>query len=77
MSTGRALQVGDYALTDFNGRGMTRVMITARDIHSQSQSGTRYRVTPPLRGCEPDAWFDADWFEQEPQPAAKEGTCQR
>jgi hypothetical protein len=50
---GRLLQVGDYALTDYNGPGpLTRVQIVAESRnreHGHSQSGVLYRVSPLLK----------------------------
>lgn len=63
---GRSLQSGDFALTDFNGRGMTRVRIVNRKEKTISQSGVMFQVAPPLKNNQPDAWTDADWFEPVP-----------
>lgn len=59
---GRHLQPGDQAHTDFNGHPYTRVTILERRDGQVSQSGTMYRVAPPLRGGSQDTWYDADWF---------------
>lgn len=64
MSTaGRALQPGDWALTDYNGRGMTLVQITSRIANTRSQSGICFTVSPTLKSCTPSTLLDADWFE--------------
>lgn len=61
---------GQDALTDYNGPGpMTRVMIVEADYtrrHGHSQSGTLFRVMPPLRNGTANSWYDADWFEPAP-----------
>ena len=61
---GRTLEVGDYALTDFNGGGvMTKVEIVERkEVNSGSQSGVLFKVKPILRNGSEDSWYDADWF---------------
>ena len=70
MSRGRNLQVGDEALTDYNGPGpLARVTIIERDdkrLHGHSQSGIMFRVTPSLRNGNGASWYDADWFEPAP-----------
>lgn len=64
--TGRNLQPGDYATTDFNGPGpMTRVRIVERLDRRACQSGVLFRVDPPLRNGTLDTWYDADWFQPE------------
>jgi hypothetical protein len=65
--TGRNLQVGDEALTDYSGNGMTLVVITERFTGTKSQSGICFRVKPPLEKYDPFAMFDADWFEPAPK----------
>ena len=69
MSTAsRALQVGDWATTDYNGADrIARVQITARANGGACQSGIMFQVSPPLDRREPDDWYDADWFEPEPK----------
>lgn len=65
MSRGRKLQVGDEALTDYNGP-LARVRIIERDdqrLNGHSQSGVMFRVTPNLRNGNGASWYDADWFE--------------
>lgn len=60
----RALKVGDYATTDFNGPGSkTRVQIVARLDGSVGQSRVSFKVRPALNNSTPDCWIDADWFE--------------
>lgn len=66
MSTGRKLQPGDSATTDYNGNGITQVKILARQDKTISQSGILFQVTPKLKNSGDDAWIDADWFEQAP-----------
>jgi len=70
MSRGRGLQIGDCALTDYNGPGpLTKVMIIDRDDsrrHGHSQSGIMFRVSPVLRNGDGMTWYDADWFEPVP-----------
>jgi len=67
VSTGRKLQPGDNATTDFNGAGtLTLVKILNRIDGYQSQSRIAFQVTPKLRNSQSDAWIDADWFEQTP-----------
>lgn len=56
------LQVGDEALTDFNGEGWTLVTITARKENTTSQSGVCYQVSPMLKGSDDRSWYDAAWF---------------
>ena len=67
---GRALRVGDDAVTDYNGPGsMTRVQIIERDdqrLYGRSQSGVMFRVTPILRYGTSGTWYDADWFDPVP-----------
>jgi len=63
---GRALQVGDEAITDFR-KGWTLVVITERIEHTRSQSGICYRVRPSLDKHDPLARYDADWFEPAPK----------
>jgi len=65
---GRTLQVGDEALTDFNGCGMTLVRIVERVEGTTSQSRICYRVAPPLKGGDARTLYDADWFEPAPAP---------
>lgn len=64
---GRTLQVGDEALTDYNGPGpKVKVRIVERDdrrVHGHSQSGIMFRVTPNLNNGSVNSWYDADWFE--------------
>ena len=61
---GRKLQVGDEALTDFNGPGaLTLVKIVERFTETKSQSGVCFRVRPLLKNCDEFSRFDADWFE--------------
>lgn len=61
------MQVGDCALTDFNGpSSLEKVRIVERDDkrqHWHSQSGIMFLVTPALRNGTNDSWYDADWFE--------------
>lgn len=70
MSRGRRLQVGDEALTDYNGPSpLARVTIIERDdrrLNGHSQSGIMFRVTPLLRNGNGASWYDADWFEPAP-----------
>lgn len=63
---GRKLEAGDEALTDFNGRGLTLVMIVERIEGTRCQSGICYRVAPPLNGGTTSTLYDADWFEPAP-----------
>ena len=67
MSRGRLLNVGDYALTDYNGPGpLFKVQIIERDDkrkNGNSQSGIMFRVYPLLRNGTGASWYDADWFE--------------
>ena len=63
---GRKLQVGDEAITDFRP-GLTLVRITARFDGTKSHSGTQFRVSPTLVMNDPDAKFDADWFDPAPK----------
>ncbi len=68
---GRNLQVGDYALTDFNGVGMKMVLIIQRrDARWHSQSGVQFCVSPPLKGGVEGTFYDADWFEPCPMEVA-------
>ncbi len=68
---GRNLQAGDYALTDFNGDGMKKVLIVQRrDARGHSQSGVQFCVSPTLRGGVEGTFYDAGWFE----PCQKETT---
>lgn len=62
------MQVGEKAVTDFNGAGtMTHVEILRRADGYQSQSGIAFQVSPPLKNClSSDVWIDADWFEPSP-----------
>jgi len=64
MSTGRKLQPGDDATTDFNGNGITQVKIIARRDNARSQSRILFQVSPKLKNSHAAAWIDADWFEQ-------------
>ena len=63
MSTGRKLQPGDSATTDYNGNEIIQVKILARQDKTRSQSGIMFQVTPKLKNSAADAWIDADWFE--------------
>ena len=64
---GRKLQVGDEALTDFNGPGgLTLVKIVERFTNTKSQSGVCFRVRPLLKNCDELSRFDADWFMPAP-----------
>lgn len=63
MSRGRTLQPGENAMTDFNGKGFTKVTIIERKSPASSQSGILFRVEPPLKGGDRETWYDADWFE--------------
>jgi hypothetical protein len=65
-TSGRSLQPGDEALTDFNGHGLTLVIIAARRDGTRTQSGICYRVRPPLKGGDSSTWYDADWFDPAP-----------
>ena len=61
---GRKLQVGDEALTDFNGPGgLTLVKIVERFAEANSQSRICFRVWPLLKNCDERSKLDADWFE--------------
>lgn len=67
---GRNLQIGDDALTDFNGKELTKVKIIDKDCsrkHGHSQSGTMFRVSPPLKHGSISTWYDADWFMPTPK----------
>ena len=74
---GRALKVGDDAVTEFNMSGpLARVRIAEADYtwrHGHSQSGTMFRVTPPLKNGTLESWYDADWFEPA-SPTPKTGS---
>ena len=59
----RKLNVGDFALTDYNGRPLKRVQIIERIDNVNSGSRTMFRVQPPLRNGTAQSWYDADWFE--------------
>ena len=64
------MRVGQDALTDYNGSGMTRVEIVEADYtrrHGHSQSGILFRVAPPLKNGTTQSWYDADWFEPAPE----------
>lgn len=71
MSRGRSLQIGDEALTDYNGPGrLEKVRIIDRDDkrqHGHCQSGIMFRVAPNLRNGSNESWYDADWFEPAPR----------
>jgi hypothetical protein len=59
----RKLQVGDFAVTDYNHTGHpTRVRIV-HVSRGRSQSGILFRVSPALKNGKQDTWYDADWFE--------------
>ena len=63
-TSGRTLQPGDYAMTDFNGPGtMTRVKILDRREFRGSQSGISFLIYPFLKNGSANTWYDADWFE--------------
>ena len=62
------MNVGDEALTDFNGRGLTLVRITERIEGTRSQSGILYRVAPSLKAGDAMTQYDADWFDPAPAP---------
>lgn len=67
MSGGRLLQVGDKAVTDFNGHGtITHVEIINRADGTTSQSGITFQVSPKLKNSSEYSWIDADWFEPAP-----------
>ena len=60
----RKLQVGDDALTDFNGPGgLTLVKIVELFTEANSQSRICFRVWPLLKNCDESSKLDADWFE--------------
>lgn len=71
----RLLNVGDYALTDYNNTtgqrltsGLDRVQIIAVDRerrNGHSQSGVQFQVRPLLKGGTPKSWYCADWFQVE------------
>ncbi len=62
-AAGRNLQPGDWALTDFNGNGMTLVRITDRIEGVGSQTGICFKVHPRLKGGTPDSLYDSAWFD--------------
>ena len=63
----RKLQVGDEALTYFNGPGsLALVMITERFDEANRQSRICFRVWPLLKNCDETSKLDADWFEPVP-----------
>lgn len=69
--TGRDLQVGDYATTDYNG-GITTVRIIERlDGQRGCQSGILFAVDPILRNGDSDSRYDADWFRPIPTAAGE------
>ena len=69
MSRGRQLQIGDKAVTDWNGLGtITHVEILNRVEGYSSQSKIAFQVSPRLKNCSGNAWIDADWFEPAPNP---------
>lgn len=63
----RKLEIGDFAITDYNGSGGTTVVqiidVDRDRMHGQSQSGILFRVLPLLRYGSTDTWYCADWFE--------------
>lgn len=71
--SGRSLQPGDFAVTDYCGPERARVQIIERDDSGRrrSQSGVTYRVAPALPGGTSESWYDADWFEPELAEGAK------
>ena len=80
----RQLDVGDWAVTDYNTRGgwpmrnapMVEVQIVAVDrhrTHGHSQSGVMFQVRPMLKNGTAESWYDADWFE----PVEQSKTPQR
>ena len=64
-AAGRALNVGDMAMTDYK-RGITIVKIVSKDTGTHSQSGVCYQVHPPLNKYSQMTWYDADWFDPVP-----------
>ena len=65
-AAGRYLQVGDEALTDYNGNGLTLVRITERLEGQQCQGGILFRVTGLLKGGASDSLYSCDWFRAAP-----------
>jgi len=61
----KELNVGDDALTDYNGNGITRVTIV-ESKHRCSHGKLLFRVSPPLKGGTSWSWYDADWFRPAP-----------
>jgi hypothetical protein len=68
----RKLQPGDWAVTDYNGRGMTLVKIITRTDNTRSQSSVLFTVEPALKNCTAQTLLDADWFEPAPEQMIKE-----
>lgn len=60
----RKMRVGDKAVTDYcDSSSLVEVEIVEVRRGGGSQSGVAFRVSPRLKHCTPDTWFDADWFE--------------
>lgn len=67
----RNLEVGDWAVTDYNNAGsqpgpLVRVQVVAVDRqrqHGHSQSGVMFQVRPRLKYGHAESWYCADWFE--------------
>lgn len=64
---GASLQVGDEALTDYSGTGLTLVRITGRREGQTSESRITLSCEPRPRGMRPGDWRDSHWFEPAPQ----------
>ena len=58
---GRKLQVGNAALTDYEGK-LKPVIVTGRENYASCESGVLLQVQPVLRGNHDDEWFDSGWF---------------
>lgn len=63
---GRNLQVGDEALTDYNGNGLALVRITERFDGQRCQGGILFRVAPLLKGGTSSSLYSCDWFHAVP-----------
>jgi hypothetical protein len=57
--------VGDQVFTDFNG-SPTRHTIIDKKTGQACQTGTTFRVQPPVRNCTANTWLDSAWFWRVP-----------
>jgi len=66
--SGRTLQPGDQALSDFNRLGHLELFKILDRKTGTSQSGILFKAHPPMRNhADEYHWIDADWFHAIPE----------